>query len=181
MRLPVEAQKSILDHALKVLENAVDQGYSRLIEEQYEFLTDYWYKSDIEIKGDIALQQAIRFNLFHLLQSVGRDGKTNMCAKGLTGEGYEGHYFWDTEMYVIPAFLYSRPEISRKLLEYRYSTLDKARARAREMSHDKGSSLSMEDNKWRGMLRIFSCRDCAISYKCRYSPCDKEIYGSHPG
>ena len=59
--------------------------------------------------------------------------------KGLTGEGYEGHYFWDSEMYVIPAFLYSRPEISRKLLEYRYSTLDKARVRAREMSHGKGA------------------------------------------
>lgn len=133
------SQEIILDHALNVLESAVNQGYSRLIEEQYEFLSDYWYKSDVEIKGDIALQQAIRFNLFHLLQSVGRDGKTNMCAKGLTGEGYEGHYFWDSEMYVIPAFLYSRPEISRKLLEYRYSTLDKARARAREMSHSKGA------------------------------------------
>jgi alpha,alpha-trehalose phosphorylase len=70
---------------------------------------------------------------------VGRDGKSNISAKGLTGEGYEGHYFWDTEMYIIPAFLYSNPSISRKLLEYRYSTLDKARARAREMSHRKGA------------------------------------------
>lgn len=132
-------QESILDNSFNVLKNAVKQGYNRLKEEQYEFLSDYWYRSDIEITGDVSLQQAIRFNLFHLLQSVGRDGKTNISAKGLTGEGYEGHYFWDTEMYVIPAFLYSKPSISRKLLEYRYSTLDKARARAREMSHISGA------------------------------------------
>ena len=134
-----EAQESILNNTFEVLENTARQGYIRLKEEQYEFLSDYWDKSDIEIKGDASLQQAIRFNLFHLLQSVGRDGRTNICAKGLTGEGYEGHYFWDTEMYVIPAFLYSNPDISRKLLEYRYSTLDKARDRAREMSHSKGA------------------------------------------
>ncbi|KUO63905.1 MAG: glycoside hydrolase [Gracilibacter sp. BRH_c7a] len=134
-----DTQDIILDHALDALKDAVGCGYNSLKEEQYDFLFDYWEKSDIEIKGDIPLQQAIRFNLFHLLQSVGRDGKTNICAKGLTGEGYEGHYFWDTEMFVIPAFLYSNPDISRKLLEYRYSTLDKARARAREMSHKKGA------------------------------------------
>lgn len=133
------SRESILEHIFEVLENAALRGYDVLKEEQYEFLSDYWEKADVEIKGDIPLQQAIRFNLFHLLQSVGRDGKTNICAKGLTGEGYEGHYFWDTEMYVIPAFLYSMPSISRKLLEYRYGTLDKARDRAREMSHSKGA------------------------------------------
>ncbi len=135
----IESCDSLMSHTLKVLESAMGKGYNELAIEQREFLSDYWYSSDIEIKGDIALQQAIRFNLFHLLQSVGRDGKTNICAKGLTGEGYEGHYFWDTEMYIIPAFLYSSPDISRKLLEYRYGTLDKARERAREMSHMKGA------------------------------------------
>ena len=134
-----ESCSSLMSYALKVLESALETGFDELAREQYEFLSDYWYRSDIEIIGDVALQQAIRFNLFHLLQSVGRDGKTNICAKGLTGEGYEGHYFWDTEMYIIPAFLYSNPDISRKLLEYRYGTLDKARERAREMSHKKGA------------------------------------------
>ena len=134
-----EFQEGTPDNVHEILEDAVGRGYDSLKAEQVDFLSDYWDKSDIEIKGDISLQQAIRFNLFHLLQAAGRDGKTNICAKGLTGEGYEGHYFWDTEMYVIPAFLYSKPEISRKLLEYRHSTLDKARARAREMSHKKGA------------------------------------------
>lgn len=131
--------RGAMEQAFEMLGDAAANDYVQLKEEQKDFLSDYWEISDVVIKGDAALQQAIRFNLFHLLQSAGRDGRTNMCAKGLTGEGYEGHYFWDTEMYIIPAFLYSHPEISRKLLEYRYNTLDKARERAREMSHEKGA------------------------------------------
>jgi trehalose/maltose hydrolase-like predicted phosphorylase len=129
----------ILEQVYAGLEKAGQAGYEALKTEQEGFLTNYWNRSDIEIRGNLELQQAIRFNLFHLIQSVGRDGKTNIGAKGLTGEGYEGHYFWDTEMYVVPAFLYSNPDISRKLLEYRYNTLDKARERARQMSHPKGA------------------------------------------
>ena len=73
------------------------------------------------------------------MQSAGRDGRTGMGAKGLSGEGYEGHYFWDTEMYVFPVFVYTDPEIAAHLLDYRYGTLDKARARARILGHDKGA------------------------------------------
>lgn len=129
----------MLEKVYDALEKAGQTGYEDLKTEQEVFLTNYWNRSDIEIRGDLEMQQAIRFNLFHLIQSVGRDGKTNIGAKGLTGEGYEGHYFWDTEMYVIPAFLYSHPDLSRKLLEYRFNTLDKARERARQMSHPKGA------------------------------------------
>jgi alpha,alpha-trehalose phosphorylase len=81
----------------------------------------------------------VRFNQFHLLQSVGRDGRTNIAAKGVTGEGYEGHYFWDTEIYVFPFFLFSKPEIARALLQYRYTILPKARERARQMGHERGA------------------------------------------
>jgi alpha,alpha-trehalose phosphorylase len=109
---------------------------------QQEFLARYWDTAGIEIKGDSAIQQSIRFSAFHLIQAVGRDGVTNICAKGLTGEGYEGHYFWDTETFVIPFFLHTHPEISRELLEYRYSTLGKARIRAKQMSHPKGALFS---------------------------------------
>lgn len=114
-------------------------GFDKLQQEQIEYLNNYWDKSMVEIEGDPYLQQGIRFNQFHLLQSVGRDGKTNISAKGLTGEGYEGHYFWDTEIYIFPYFLYTNPEISRKLLEYRYSILPAARKRARELGHPKGA------------------------------------------
>ena len=72
------------------------------------------------------MQQGIRGNLFHIMQSAGRDGRTGMGAKGLSGEGYEGHYFWDTEMYVLPVFVYTAPELAKKLLEYCFRTLGPA-------------------------------------------------------
>ena len=62
-----------------------------------------------------------------------------MGAKGLSGEGYEGHYFWDTEMYVLPVLIYTEPEVAKKLLDYRYGTLDQARERARILGHMKGA------------------------------------------
>ena len=113
-------------------------GFPGLMKEQKSFLEDFWKRADVEIDGDDELQQAIRFNMFHLLQSTGTDGDTNIAAKGLTGEGYGGHYFWDTEMYVMPFYCYTKPEINRSLLEYRYNTMDNARNRAREMAHKKG-------------------------------------------
>ena len=114
-------------------------GFDALRMEQEQYLANFSQQADVEIAGDDALQQGIHFNQLHLLQSVGRDGKTNISAKGVTGEGYEGHYFWDTEIYIFPFFLYSKPEIARKLLEYRYAGLDLARERARQMAHEQGA------------------------------------------
>ncbi len=131
--------EKLLSSAGKMAVDTGSKGYELLSKEQADFMTVFWSRADVEIEGNRALQQGIRVNLFHLLQSVGRDGKTNIAAKGLTGEGYEGHYFWDTEIYILPFFLYSFPEISRKLLEYRYSILDSARIRARQMAHVKGA------------------------------------------
>jgi alpha,alpha-trehalose phosphorylase len=121
------------------LARAQAAGFDALVAQQAAWLADFWAQADVEIAGDDALQQGMRFNQYHLLQSVGRDGKTNIAAKGVTGEGYEGHYFWDTEIYIFPFFLYSKPEIARKLLDYRYSGLEKARERARQMSHANGA------------------------------------------
>jgi trehalose/maltose hydrolase-like predicted phosphorylase len=120
------------------LDAAAAAGFDALCAEQCRFLADFWEAADIQIEGDDLLQRGIRFNEFHLLQGAGKDGRTNIAAKGLTGLGYEGHYFWDTEVYILPFFLYTQPEISRKLLEYRYNILDKARQRARQMSHPRG-------------------------------------------
>jgi alpha,alpha-trehalose phosphorylase len=114
---------------------AAEAGLETHIKKQSDYLQKFWDQSSVTIEGDPSLQQGVRFNMFHLLQSVGRDGKTNIGAKGLSGEGYEGHYFWDTEIYIFPFFLYTMPEICRSLLEYRYSCLDHARARAKELDH----------------------------------------------
>jgi len=121
------------------LEAGLEAGFAGLAAAQAAYLADFWAQADVEIEGDDALQQGVRFNQFHLLQSVGRDGRTNIAAKGVTGEGYEGHYFWDTEIYVFPFFLFSKPEIARALLQYRYGGLPKARERARQMSHERGA------------------------------------------
>ena len=106
---------------------------------QKKYLDNFWSKSDIKIDGDTSLQEGIRFNLYQLLQSVGKDPVSNIAAKGLSGEGYEGHYFWDTEIYMFPVFLMTNPEIAKNLLVHRYSILDSARERAKEMGHKKGA------------------------------------------
>ena len=117
---------------------SAEQGYDQGRQAHVEFLREYWDDTDVEIEDDLALQQGMRFNALQLLQSTGGDGKTNIAAKGLSGEYYEGHYFWDTETYIIPFFLYSQPKLVRKLLEYRYSILDAARLNAKRM-RDRGA------------------------------------------
>ncbi|NIP49098.1 MAG: glycoside hydrolase family 65 protein, partial [Gammaproteobacteria bacterium] len=76
----------------------------------------------------------MRWNLFQILQASGRAEGTSIPSKGMTGQTYEGHYFWDTEIYVMPFLIYTAPEIARNLLRFRYSMLEQARSRAREMN-----------------------------------------------
>ena len=123
----------------KELEAAETDGGLYLEKYQKEYMESFWKIADVEIKGNEAVQQGIHFNLYHIIQAAGRDGHTGMGAKGLSGEGYEGHYFWDTEMYVLPVLIYTEPEVAKKLLDYRYGTLDQARERARILGHMKGA------------------------------------------
>ncbi|MDD4369228.1 MAG: glycosyl hydrolase family 65 protein [Oscillospiraceae bacterium] len=102
---------------------------------QKERLTRFWDQADCDIRGDLSLAQGLHVNLFHLLQGAGHNGWSSVAAKGLSGEGYEGHYFWDTEMYIFPFFLYTDPRLARQLLVYRWSILPQARQRARELGH----------------------------------------------
>lgn len=121
-----------------ILETALADGYDHLKAHHLGTMKQFWEQSDIVIEGDDDLQKGLRFNLFHLNQAAGRDGLTNMSAKGLTGPGYEGHYFWDTEMYMLPFFIYTQPETAKQLLLYRHSILPKAKERAREMAIHQG-------------------------------------------
>lgn len=136
----LDMKKNALESfTLELLEKAGKEGFSSLEKYQKDYMYRYWENADVKIKGDDALQQGMRFNLFHVMQSAGRDGRTGMGAKGLSGEGYEGHYFWDTEMYMMPVLIYTEPKTARALLQYRYGTLEQARARARILGHDKGA------------------------------------------
>lgn len=122
-----------------VIDNAVSEGAERLFAKQAEYVSSFWKDLDFEIDGDDSLSEALAFNLFQILQSAGKDGHCHMAAKGLSGEGYEGHYFWDTELYIQPFFTLTRPEISRNLLTYRYSILPQAKENARILGHKKGA------------------------------------------
>lgn len=122
-----------------VLNQAQADGFAALLAEQQNAMDTFWQAADITIDGNDSLQQGLRFNLFHIMQSAGRDGKTGMGAKGLSGEGYEGHYFWDTEMYVLPVFIWTNPELAKQLLLYRYHTLPQARERAKVLGHPNGA------------------------------------------
>ncbi|MDW7738814.1 MAG: glycosyl hydrolase family 65 protein [Bacillota bacterium] len=131
--------EKIPDMALETVGKAQKIGFKSLCDEQKEHCKKYWDSAGVYLEGDPKAEQGLRFNLFHLLQASGSNGTTGIPAKGLTSEGYDGHYFWDTEIYMVPFFTSIKPEQARKLLEFRYSILDHARSRARELSHQKGA------------------------------------------
>lgn len=115
------------------------EDFATIKENSASFWHDTWQNGEVSIAGNDELNLALHYNVFQLNQATGRDGKTNIAAKGLTGPGYEGHTFWDTEMYMIPYFIYTNPEIAKKLLVYRYNTLSFARTRARELGVNQGA------------------------------------------
>ncbi|WP_070120141.1 glycoside hydrolase family 65 protein [Bacillus marinisedimentorum] len=132
-------ETDLVQKGIDVHRNISMLSFNDLLIQQRTYLEAFWKDADITIDGDEKLQEGIRFNLYQLLQSAGGDKFSNISAKGLSGEGYEGHYFWDTEIYMFPVFLMTRPDIARQLLIYRYSILEQAREHAREMGHKKGA------------------------------------------
>lgn len=126
--------RELCDRAEQTLDRAVRLGFDSLLESQRTCLNDFWDRSDILIVGELAAQQALRFNLFQVFQATARAEGAGIPAKGLTGMGYEGHYFWDTEIYVLPFLIYTAPRAARNLLKFRHSMLDKARERAQEVN-----------------------------------------------
>lgn len=128
------------DEAAKaLLEEAIAQGYDHWTREQQQFLDEFWAKSKAGIEDDEQLNASLAYSMYGLLSSAGRDGIGNIASKGLSGEGYEGHYFWDTEIYMFPFILLTRPEDARHLLRSRAAMLEEAFAHARDMGHKRGA------------------------------------------
>jgi alpha,alpha-trehalose phosphorylase len=122
----------------------MNQGFQQLLAAQEQYMDDFWRRSDVRVRdiredrtkrSTVEIQQAIRFNLFHILQASARAEDAGVPAKGLTGQAYEGHYFWDTEIYLLPFLTYTSPRIARNLLTFRYKMLPQARARAGQLGH----------------------------------------------
>jgi alpha,alpha-trehalose phosphorylase len=124
----------LVDRAGRTLDRAKRDGFDALEASQRTYLDDFWERADVQVDGPRRIQQAIRWNLFQLLQAAARAEGTGIPAKGLTGQAYEGHYFWDTEIYVLPFLTYTEPRITRNLLRFRHSMLDAARDRASELT-----------------------------------------------
>jgi alpha,alpha-trehalose phosphorylase len=112
---------------------ALGEGFDGLMAAQRRLLDDYWAVGDVEIEGDEEVQQGLRFALFELLQAAARAETRAIGAKGLTGNGYDGHAFWDSEMYVLPTLTYTQPTLVRDALQWRHSILPPARARAAQL------------------------------------------------
>jgi alpha,alpha-trehalose phosphorylase len=108
-------------------------GWDGLRDSQRRYLDDVWERADVELEGDAALQQAVRFATFHVLQAGARAEGRAIPAKGLTGRGYDGHTFWDMETYTLPVLTYVDPGAARDALHWRHATMDLARERAREL------------------------------------------------
>ena len=127
------------EHAHMILNQAEKMGYEAVLQASEEVWQKKWKDADIVIEGDEDLQKGIRFSIYHLLRSNNEeDYRVQVCAKGFAGEAYYGRYFWDTEIYLLPFYLYTNPQAAKNLLLYRYHTLDGAKKNAQRY-HLKGA------------------------------------------
>ncbi len=124
------------------IKSLAEKTYEMLIKEQQAYYQDIRATLGIEVRGDETVNQALQFMQFQLMQSVGRDAYSNVSAKGLSGEGYEGHYFWDTEIYILPVLIHTQPERAKALLDYRHRILPYAKERALKLGHRKGAKYA---------------------------------------
>ncbi|MFK4144646.1 glycoside hydrolase family 65 protein [Streptomyces sp. NPDC004065] len=127
------SRPAMSDQVDAALAAAAHGGWANLVEEQRAFLDDFWARADVEVDGDEEIQQAVRFALFHVLQAGARAEERAIPAKGLTGSGYDGHAFWDTEMFVLPVLTYTSPDAVAEALRWRQNTLPAARERAAQL------------------------------------------------
>ncbi|HJB64377.1 MAG TPA: glycoside hydrolase family 65 protein [Candidatus Microbacterium pullistercoris] len=126
----------LIDRARRTLDRATDAGVDAHLERQRRFLDAFWDRSDVRVPGHDELQQAIRWGLLQVAMASARADGWGVPAKGMTGSGYSGHYFWDTDIYVLPFLDYTSPTWARNALRWRASTLPAARRRASQLSED---------------------------------------------
>ncbi|SEE18525.1 alpha,alpha-trehalose phosphorylase [Streptomyces sp. 2231.1] len=126
---------AMADQVDAALAAAAHDGWQGLLADQRGCLDDFWARADVEVEGDEEIQQAVRFALFHVLQAGARAEQRAIPAKGLTGSGYDGHAFWDTEMFVLPLLTHTAPAAVAEALRWRHNTLDEARERAAQLGH----------------------------------------------
>ncbi|MEV5594719.1 glycosyl hydrolase family 65 protein [Streptomyces sp. NPDC052496] len=124
---------AVRDQVDAALAGARSIGWQGLADQQRAYLDDFWDRADVEVDGDAEIQQAVRFALFHVLQAGARAEQRAIPAKGLTGSGYDGHTFWDSETFVLPMLTYTSPGAVAEALRWRQNTLGAACERAAQL------------------------------------------------
>ncbi len=123
------------DQVWAALSSARHTHWDGLLAEQRRYLDGFWRRADVEVDGDTEVQQAVRFGLFHVLQAGARGERRPIPAKGLTGTGYDGHTFWDSETFVLPVLTMTAPDAAASALHWRHSTLPIAMDRAAQLGY----------------------------------------------
>ncbi len=126
--------RELVDRGRRTLDRVAAEGVQSAYDRQAEWLDGFWRRSDVVIEGHAELQQATRWCLFQLAQAAARADGLGVPAKGVSGSGYSGHYFWDTEIYVLPFLTYTTPQWARNALRMRYLMLPAARRRAAQLN-----------------------------------------------
>lgn len=126
--------RELVDRGRRTLDRVAAEGVQSAYDRQAEWLDGFWRRSDVVIEGHADLQQATRWCLFQLAQAAARADGLGVPAKGVSGSGYSGHYFWDTEIYVLPFLTYTTPQWARNALRMRYLMLPAARRRAAQLN-----------------------------------------------
>ena len=127
------SRPALTDQIVGALSGAHLTGWDGLLAEQRAYLDEFWDGADVEVDGDAEVQQAVRFGLFHILQAAARAEFRPIAAKGLTGSGYDGHTFWDTESYVLPVLTYTQPSAVADALRWRHLVLGEAKQHATDL------------------------------------------------
>jgi alpha,alpha-trehalose phosphorylase len=130
------SRPALIDQVSGALAAARLSGWDGLLGEQRQFLDSFWEGADVEVDGDVEIQQAVRFGLFHILQAGARAEFRPIPAKGLTGTGYDGHTFWDTETFVLPVLTYTMPSAAADALRWRHLVMPEAKRHAEELGLD---------------------------------------------
>lgn len=139
-----ENVEDIFKSSQNKLERAKELGVERLLSEHIEEYDKLWDVAKLEVIGDEVADRSLKFNVFHLLSMANpEDERVSLGAKGLHGEGYKGHVFWDTEIFMLPFYIYTNPKAARAMLMYRYNLLDAARENARKNEY-KGAQFPWE-------------------------------------
>ncbi len=166
--------------AAAALAEAKATGWDEICAEQRAYLDSFWDGADVVVEGDAELQQTLRFALFQLLQASGRAEMRAIPSKGLTGPGYDGHTFWDSESFVLQALTYTAPDAARDALRWRHATIDLARERA-TTARSAGRRLPVAHDPRPGVLRVLAGGHGRVPHRRRHRRRGAPLRGRHAG